>query len=334
MKIVVKDLKSEIILVLKKQGFIVRKDGTFCLKSTERDMLRKTQLLSKNERLGNNEKLIKNNLKLIKSFLIDGKDLDIKKVKPKLIEVNSGTDQEKIFRWWNLAWWSLPYEHPYGRQMRYIVWDEYHNSPIGIIGLQSPILSWKVRDNYLGIEADKRDYWVNQSLSAQRLGALPPYNKALGGKLVAMLMTASKIRHDFKRKYLNQVTLMQKRKLPANLLFITTTGAYGKSSVYNRLKFGSDKVSIHIGNSKGSGSFHIPNYLYEKLICYLKQRGYEIERGFGNGPSRKLRFIDQSLRLLNFSTGAKHGVERAVYIFPHAKNLKDVIQKIENQNGS
>ena len=327
MKITTKELKSEIISVLKKQGFNVKKDGTFCLKNTERETIRNAQLLSKNERLINNEKLIINNLELIKKNSIDGKDLDVKKIKPKVIEVISGTEQEKIFRWWNLAWWSLPYEHAYGRQMRYIVWDEYHDAPMGLIGLQSPILSWKVRDNYLGIGIDKRDYWINQSLSAQRLGALPPYNKILGGKLIAMLMTSSKIRRAFKKKYLNQVTLIQKRKLPANLLFITTTGAYGKSSVYNRLKFVDDKVSIYIGSSKGSGSFHIPNYLYEKLINYLKQRNYDTERGFGSGPSRKLRLIDQSLRLLNFSTGAKHGVERAVYLFPFAKNLEDVIQK-------
>lgn len=327
MKVVVKELKKDITNVLKKQGFRVNKDGTFALRNTEREMLRNAQLFAKNERLAQNERLIINNLGLIKTYLKDGKKINVKKINPFLIEVKPGSEHEKIFRWWNLAWWSLPYEKAYGRQMRYLVWDKYHDSPIGLIGLQSPILSWKVRDDYLGIDAKNRDYWVNQSLSAQRLGALPPYNQILGGKLVAMLMTTDKIRQDFRRKYSNKKTEMRGRKLPANLLFITTTGAYGKSSVYNRLKLHDEPLTYHIGNSKGSGSFHIPNYLYEKLLLYLEQRGIDTKRGFGSGPSRKLRLIDQSLPLLNFSSGANHGIERAVYLFPFVKNLENVIQK-------
>lgn len=322
-----KDLRQQVKLILKKQGYLIKPSGLFILKSDDRETKRKAHDLAKAERIGKQENFILEKINLIKSFLIDGKSLNIQKIEPELIEVNSGTEQEELFRWWNLVWWSLPYERGYGRQMRFIIWDKFHNAPIGLIGLQSPILSWSVRDKYLGIPPKERDFWVNQSLNAQRIGALPPYNYILGGKLVALLMTTDIIRKKFQKKYGDQKTIIKNRKLPARLLFITTTGAYGKSSVYTRLKFKDEEVVKFIGYTHGSGTFHIPNILYAELLRYLKKRGYNIKRGFGNGPSRKLRLIDQALHLLGFTNGATHGIQRAVYLFPLAKNLTSVIQE-------
>jgi len=319
-------LKPEIFKILKKQGYKL-KSNSFALKNNDRDTKRAVHRFAKAERIINNEDFIIKTSSLIKKYLVDGKNLSIEKIKPRIIEVQAGTKWEKLFRWWNLAWWSLPYEHAYGRQMRFVIWDSYHKAPIGLIGLQSPILSWSVRDNCLEIPLKTRDYWINQSLSAQRLGALPPYNYILGGKLVASLMTTDIIRKKFKNKYQNKKTILKNRKLPAKLLFITTTGAYGKSSVYNRLKFKDNYVAKFIGYSQGSGSFHIPNTLYEDLVTYLEEREYDVRRGYGSGPSRKLRLIDKALELLGFENGATHGVQRAVYLFPLVKNLKDVIKK-------
>jgi hypothetical protein len=214
--------------------------------------------------------------------------------------------------------------------MRFIVWDKYHDAPIGLIGLQSPILSWGPRDKHLGIKTKERDYWVNQSLNAQRIGALPPYNDILGGKLVTLIMTSDTIRRKFSRKYGNKKTLLKGRVLPSKLLFITTTGAYGKSSVYGRhLKFNNETVAKFVDYTQGVGTFHIPNALYEDLVLYLKRKGYEVERGYGNGPSRKLRLIDTALQLLGFANGITHGIKRALYLFPLASNLGGVIQRGE-----
>jgi hypothetical protein len=322
----VTNLKNDIFSILKRQGYIIKPNGVFILKNEEHENKRKTHELAKAERVNKNEEFLLEKIPFVEKYIINGKDLDISKIDPEIIEVKSGSEEEDMFRWWNMVWWSLPYEHAYGRQMRFIIWDKYHNAPIGLIGLQSPILSWSARDNYLGIKIKNRDFWVNQSLSAQRIGALPPYNDIRGGKLVAMLMTSKNVQKEFDKKYKKQKTLLLGRKLPSNLLFITTTGAYGKSSVYNRLKFNDEVVSKFIGYTKGTGTFHIPNALYEDLIIYLKKRGFDTERGYGNGPSRKLRLIDQALQLLGFANGITHGIKRAVYIFPMVSNLKDVIQ--------
>jgi hypothetical protein len=319
------NLKSRVVAVLKKHGYRF-KNNEFVLKDNSREAKRDAHVLAKAERIDQNEKLIIKNIDLIKKHLINGKDLDISKIDPQIIEVKEGTKYETIFRWWNLVWWSLPYEHAYGRQMRLIIWDKYHDAPVGLIGLQSPILRWSVRDRYLGIKAEDRDYWVNQSMSAQRLGALPPYNYVLGGKLVAYLMASSIVRKKFEKKYFGQKTVLKNRKLPSRLLFVTTTGAYGKSSVYNRLKFKDELVSKFIGYTKGSGSFHIPNSLYEDFVKYLEKRNYDVRRGYGSGPSKKLRLITQAMECLGIANGANHGIKRAIYLFPMVKNLHEVIK--------
>ena len=143
-----KNLKSRVVSILKKQGYRVNKNG-FVLKDSTREVKRDAHNLAKVERMNGSEKFILKNIDLIEKHLIEGKDLDIDNIDPQIIEVKEGTKYETIFRWWNLVWWSLPYEHAYGRQMRLIVWDKYHNAPIGLIGLQSPILSWSVRDQHL-----------------------------------------------------------------------------------------------------------------------------------------------------------------------------------------
>ena len=318
-------LKEEITSVLTRQGYSVAADGVFALRDKELEGRRRAHALAKAERVAQKKDFILDNVDLIGDYLVDGAHLDIAKITPELIEVKSGAKEEKMFKWWNIVWWSLPYEKAYGRQMRFVVWDRRHDAPIGLIGLQSPILSWGPRDKRLGINPKERDYWVNQSLSAQRIGALPPYNDILGGKLVTLLMTSNTVRDCFKAKYSGKKTIMRGRVLPANLLFITTTGAYGKSSVYNRLKFNGAPVSQFIGYTQGCGTFHIPNALYEDLLEYLESRGVDTNRGFGNGPSRKLRLIDEALNLLGFTNGVTHGIKRALYLFPLAKNLSEVI---------
>ena len=318
------ELKKNILKVLKLQGYKIGPGG-FSLDNEERDTKRQAHYIAKAERMLDNESLIIDHGDFVKEYMVDGKDIDVTKIDPVLIEVKQGTKWETIFRWWNLVWWSLPYEKAYGRQMRFILWDKYHKAPMGLIGLQSPILSWAVRDKYLGIGAENRDFWVNQSLNAQRLGALPPYNALLGGKLVAAMMSTDYVRRKFKEKYSKVKTILNERDIPANLLFITTTGAYGKSSVYSRLKMKGEEISIFLGYTQGTGSFHIPNFLYEDMILFLKKKQFNVQRGCGNGPSRKIRLIEQAMNLLGFKNGINHSIKRSVYLFPFAQNINAVI---------
>lgn len=317
-------LIQKINQTLRIQGYDISK-GVFSLTRADRENLRRTHSLAKKERIAGKMAFIRDHTTFIQDHMIDGRDLRIEDISPRLIPVVKTSHWETLFRWWNYVWWSMPYEAAYGRQMRYIVWDQHHQAVIGLLGLHSPILSWAPRDRYLGLPAEDRDYWVNQSMSAQRVGAVPPYNVVLGGKLVAMLMTSDTLRKDFRKKYSKKATVLQNRELPANLLFITTTGAFGKSSLYTRLKFGEEWLASFIGYSNGSGSFHVPDAIYEQLLAELSRSGVNVKRGYGYGPSRKMRLIREGMDALGYQNGVFHGVKRAIYLFQFAKNLDRLI---------
>jgi len=266
------------------------------------------------------------NLKLVKDFCRDGTEIIPENISLELREVQPGSLEEVLYKWWNLVWWSIPYQRSYGRQMRFLLWDNAHNAPFGLIGLQSPVLKMGVRDKYLGISKDELDIWVNRSMNAQRVGALPPYNELIGGKMVALSLTSNEIRQAYKRKYKNYISIIKGRKLKSELLFITTTSAFGKSSLYNRLKYNGEVIAECLGYTRGSGTFHIPEKLYKELLEFLKGCGVDVLRGYGNGPSKKLKLISLGLKHLGLSKFEYHGIKREFYLFPLVKNLKEVIQ--------
>ena len=274
---------------------------------------------------------LQTNRDLALNYIVDGKDIEIEKIQPQLIEVESGSRWEILFRWWCLTWWSIPYERSFGRQMRFVIFDKYHKSIIGLIGLHSPILAWGPRDQYLSIKTGpEREWWVNQSLNAQRVGALPPYNDLLAGKLIASFLVSREIRNSFSKKYRGQKTLMQKRILPSQLLFITTTGAFGKSPIYERLSYQKQKLSFFLGYTKGSGSFHIPDNIYSDMLDYLSYQKIDTARGYGTGPSRKMKLIRAVMDNLGYTEGTNHGIKRGLYLFTALKNLHNVINCGEN----
>lgn len=316
-------LRNKIIHVLENQGFKinphVRPSGY------SKTKLRQIQETAKLEQIERHKAFLKDNFTLAQSYCCDGKCIDPKNIELELREVKSGSLDEILFKWWNFVWWSIPYQRSYGRQMRFLLWDITHDSPFGLICLQSPVLKMAVRDNYLGIPNEELDLWINRSMNAQRVGALPPYNVLLGGKMVALALTANEIKESYNRKYKNYITILKNRKLKPELLFITTTSAFGKSSLYNRLKYNNEIVAECLGYTQGSGTFHIPETLYEELLDFLAIKGVNVERGYGHGPSRKLKLISFGLHYLELPSFEYHGIKREFYLFPLVKNLKEVI---------
>ena len=318
-------LGREIKNALNQQGYSLRR-GVFALRSRGRDFLRSAHNLAKQERIAAQKDFILRNRGLVQKRMIDGAKLSVEKISPTLRSVTPSSEEAILYRWWNHVWWSLPYEQAYGRQMRYLVWDEHHDAPMGLIGLQSPILSWAPRDRRLNIPREGRDNWINQSMSIQRLGALPPYNQILGGKLTAMMAASDTLRIDFGKKYEGRMTEMQERIIAPRLLFATTTGAFGKSSIYNRLKSrDGGALAEYIGDSIGAGSFHIPNETYLGILKFLEAEGVNTRRGYGAGPSRKMRLISEGMSRLGYKNGNRHGIRRAIYLFSYAKNLEKLI---------
>jgi hypothetical protein len=317
-------LRKKILTALEEQGFKVnphiRPSGF------SKTTFRRIQNKGRIEQINYHKNFLKKYANLAKSYCREGKDIVPEKIELELREIKSDSLEKILFRWWNFIWWSIPYQRSYGRQLRFLLWDITHNSPFGLIGLQSPVLKMSIRDSILGIPKDELDIWVNKSMNAQRVGALPPYNELLGGKMVALTLTSNEIRETYRKKYLSRISIIKGRKLRSDLLFITTTSAFGRSSLYNRLKYNGEIVAECLGYTQGSGSFHIPEAHYEEIIEFLSSKGINVARGYGHGPSRKLRLISLGLHYLGLSSFEYHGIKREFYLFPLIKNLKEVIQ--------
>ncbi|NMC60685.1 MAG: DUF4338 domain-containing protein [Candidatus Methanofastidiosa archaeon] len=322
------ELRNKILDAIKSQGFSINPH----LKpiNNEKDTLKLIHSQKRMEKILHHKKSLIKYSKNAMKYAISGKDIDPTNINLKLIEIKPESEYSKIFFWWNLIWWSIPYENPIGRTMRYIVWDSHHNAPFGIFYLQSPTLRSSIRDKYLQLDKNNITYWINQSMYGQRIGALPPYNELLGGKMVALSLVSNEVRGAYRKKYEGKKTILEEKVLPPNLLFISTTSAYGKSSVYERIYYNNEKVSEFIGYTSGSGTFHLPEELYKDCLVFLNQNGINTKRGYGTGPSRKLKLIGQALRYLGLPNYSYHNIKRGYYIFSNAKNLHDVIKKDES----
>jgi hypothetical protein len=322
------ELKNKIIKSLKEQGFKI--NPHLRPEDNSKTSYRHIQQTAVVEQLSLHKNFLIKSSEQVKEYCRDGENINPENISLELREVQSGSIEEVLFRWWNLIWWSIPYQRSYGRQMRFLLWDTTHDAPFGLICLQSPVLNMSVRDNALGIPKNELDIWVNRSMNAQRVGALPPYNELLGGKMVALALTCNELREAYKKKYENYITLINNRKLEPKLLFISTTSAFGKSSLYNRLKYNEEIVAQSLGYTKGSGSFHISEELYEEILIFLSKKGINVARSYGHGPSRKLRLISLGLHYLKLPLFEYHGIKREFFLFPLVKNLKEVIQISEN----
>ena len=162
-------------------------------------------------------------------------------------------------------------------------------------------------------------------MNAQRVGALPPYNMLIGGKMAALAMVSNEVRKAYRKKYNGRITLLNKRILKPDILFITTTSAFGKSSMYDRLTYGDKKVAIRIGHTKGMGTFQFSDCITRGLYGVLQRRNINTSTTYGNGPSKKIKLLRDALNYLDLRGFYNHGIKREVYLFRLAKNLERVI---------
>ena len=125
----------------------------------------------------------------------------------------------------------------FGRRLRYLVWDAHNDKLIGLL-IGDPVFNLAVRDKLIGWNAADRGERLVNILDAYVLGAVPPYNTLLGGKLVASLIRTRDLYNDFNRTYGATAGIISGKEKKARLLAVTTSSSLGRSSIYNRLKLG------------------------------------------------------------------------------------------------
>jgi len=253
-------------------------------------------------------------------FFAEGREVDPERITPTLVQVTEEW-QHEVFRAARLLW-SLPLSKGFGRRLRFLLIDTNNDRLIGLLSLQSPPLSFPARDRLFGYPEGRKTELVNQTMDIHILGAVPPYNRLLGAKLVAFAAASNEVRAAYRRKYAGRLTEMEGRYLPARLVALTTTSAFGRSSIYNRLRYNGDLIAEPIGYIEGYGSFHLAE-LYPLFRKFLEARGISTRGGFGTGPRIKWQTMVRALERLGFSSQVlRHGVKREAFIFPLTENLK------------
>lgn len=91
-----------------------------------------------------------------------------------------------------------------------------------------PVFNLVARDRYIGWTADDRRKRLVHVLDANVLGAIPPYNTLLGGKLVASLVATTEVRDVFADKYSGVRGPISGKVKPAVLAMVTTASALGQ----------------------------------------------------------------------------------------------------------
>lgn len=262
-------------------------------------------------------------------------DVHLQEIEPQLVLVEPNSEEALIFKAATL-YWSVPVSEGFGRRMRFLIRDASNQRIIGIIGLTDPVFNMGPRDNWIGWSGEIRKEKLVHIMDAFVLGALPPYNQLLGGKLVALLACSREIVRYFRRKYGDYRGIISRRKKNARLVLVTTTSALGRSSIYNRLKIpGSiqfltdiEPKRVPVWQTKGYGHFHIPEEVFKAMLDVLTRRGHPYAKGnrFGNGPSWKIRVIRQAAKELGIDKDLLvHGVRRQVYLVPLAENTRSFL---------
>jgi len=317
------ELRARVVAELKRLGFELDK-GELRLSNDGKDFYQKLHEPARLLELERRQDWLKGVLPRYLPYFANGREVEPDYIKPTLVEVQEKW-QHELFRVARLTW-SLPYSKGFGRRLRFLVMDEHNGKLIGILALQSPPLSFPARDQLFKYPEGRKTELVNQTMDIHTLGALPPYSHLLGGKLVAMAAVSNEVREAYRRKYKGRVTEMKGRILPAYLVALTTTSAFGRSSLYNRLRYNGTVIAESLGYTDGYGSFHLME-LYPLFREFLESEGISTRGGFGTGPRIKWQTMVRALERLGFSRDLlRHGVRREAFLFPLIKNLKDYME--------
>ena len=166
-------------------------------------------------------------------------------------------------------------------------------------------------------------------------GAVAPYNRMLGGKLVALLLLSPEVTADNRRRYGQRPTIIRsqlknERVVPDNtLVWLGTTSLFAHgSSQYKRLRLpagviAADQAEIrytYLGNTTGYGTIHFADDTVRALERVMRnRRGYrDVNSVFGEGASPRMRKLRSGLDAIGFNANLTmlHHQERRIYGAP------------------
>ena len=174
-------------------------------------------------------------------------------------------------------------------------------------------------------------------------GAIPPYNRILGGKLTAMALTGPKIINMYQDKYgdyQSEIASSMKGEAVSKqneLVFLDTTGLFEIGSAqYDRIRVPTNGGQIEydqVGYTEGYGSVQFGPGTRKRLSQVTQlEEGRKVVRGrFGEGVSPRIRKIRRGLQNCGLDADLlRHESRRIVYGIDLAKNTQEYLLGIEN----
>ena len=321
-------LKRKVRRHLQRVGFKKGDDGVLSLPVDSKDAIRAAHQLQRTERSSKQAEFLTGSFFKLSEHFATGAEVIPAAVRPRLERIRSGTWQADLFKLASLTW-SVPVSPGFGRRLRYLVWDDSNARLMGILAIGDPVFNLRSRDDHIGWTGEQRVSHLVHVMDAYVLGAVPPYNQLLGGKVVAALLRTREIFDDFQQAYGEREGVISKKVNFARLAAITTTSSMGRSSVYNRVKLDGAFYLKPIGSSSGYGHFHIPDQLFQDLREYLRKmkHSYADEHAFGKGPNWRMRVTRTALDKIGMGSNLMmHGVKREVFICELAKNTVEFLK--------
>lgn len=313
-----KDLRAAIVFSLRKQGYEVRDGHVYLPKHPSKNDLRTLNKLAVQKRLEKSGPGVRRYEDYLIRYIANGSELIPQWISPKVILVKPKSEYELLFRYVSLHW-SIPVSAGYGRRLRFVILDRGNNKLIGIVGLGDPVFSMRARDQWIGWDKQGKTQRLYHVMDAYVLGAVPPYSFLLGGKLVAMLTCCNEIRNAFADKYFDHHSLITNEKRDPFLALVTTTSAFGRSSVYNRIHVNGQRYWTSLGFTQGSGDFHFANGVYEQMKSYAQKNCKPTAKheAWGKGFRNKREVVKKCLQAVGLSTNLLyHGIRREIFAAP------------------
>lgn len=294
----------------------------------DKDTIRTLHRIQRDDLIKSNTQFITKCSRQFLNHFASGVDVIPELITPNLERVYAGTWQADLFRFAALTW-SVPVSNGYGRRLRFLVWDSSNDKLMGLIALGDPVFNLSVRDKHIGWNLEERASRLVNIMDAYVLGAVPPYNILLGGKMVACLVRSKEIYDEFLQTYGDTKGIISGRNKKARLLAVTTSSSMGRSSVYNRLNLNKYLYFQPLGYTQGWGHFHFPDDLFLELRNYLRRINHKFadQYSFGQGSNWKLNATCAALHALGLKKNLlRHGINREVYYCKFAVNANSILR--------
>ena len=194
------NLKRKIRKHLREIGFQRAPDGSLLPPNLDKETYRSIHAHQRAAKLAVHKNWIVTKSDKLIQYFASGIDIDVQRIRPRLEPAPGGTWQADLFRLAGL-YWQIPISEGYGRRLRFLVWDDNNGKLIGLLALGDAVFNLRVRDELIGWDHKRRADALVHLMDAYVLGALPPYNALLGGKLIASLVRTSDVVEAFDAKY-------------------------------------------------------------------------------------------------------------------------------------